>query len=337
MNPFEELEVDIILSGKCCYCGACGAFCKYIHYENERPVAENCEHCGVCYDVCPVNYFSESKAEIEIFGEKRKDDAIGYYREILAGRATDENIRSKAQDGGAVTAILTYLLESGAIDSAVVTGRDESWNPKPIVAISKEDLLASTGSKYTQCLVLLGVKDAIKMGKKSIALVGLPCHVKAIRNAQMSGHSLGAEKVSVVLGLFCMETFSRDLLKHKLEEIGVKIEDVEKFDIKKGKLMAWVKGEVKTIPLKELKDAVRTSCKFCNDFTAEFADISFGSVGSDDGWSTIIIRSDRGEKIVKGAVDQGYLEVQPITEKGIEAIRKLASRKKSCKVVYTQI
>ena len=326
MNPFEELEVDIILSGKCCYCGACGAFCKYgyIRYENEIPVAENCKHCGTCYDVCPVNYFSVPKTEIEVFGERRKDEIMGYYREILAGRATDDAIKSVAQDGGAVTALLSYMLESGVIDSAVVCGKDEFWNPIPIVATNKEDLLTSTGSKYTQCPILLGVKKAIDMGKESIAMVGLPCHVKAIRNAQKIG--LDSGKVNVVLGLFCTETFSMESFKRKLEDVGVKIEDVEKFDIKKGKLMVWVKGELKTIPLKELKDAERSACKYCTDFTAEFADISFGSVGSEDGWTTIIIRSEKGEEIVKGAVEQGYLEVQRISN--VEAIRKLASRKK---------
>ncbi len=321
MNPFEELELDIVLSDRCCYCGACGAFCKYgyIRYESEKPIADDCKHCGVCFDVCPVNYFSVTKAEIEIFGGRRRDNFLGFYREILAGRATDESIRRKAQDGGAVTAILTYLIEEGIVESAVVAGRDECWNPKPSVARSREDLLNSAGSKYTQCPVLLGLREV----DGDTALVGLPCHIRALRNAQMYGYE---QRVKVALGLFCTQTFLGDSFMRKLEENGIDAKKVEKFDVKKGKLTVWVDGEVKTIPLKELTG--RNACKFCEDATAEFADVSFGSVGSEDGWTTMIIRSDTGERIVKEAVNRGYLEVQKVSEKGVDAIRKFSSRKK---------
>jgi coenzyme F420 hydrogenase subunit beta len=40
-------------------------------------------------------------------------------------------------------------------------------------------------------------------------------------------------------------------------------------------------------------------CHYCGDFTARFADISVGSVGSKKGYSTVIVRSKAGEKLVK--------------------------------------
>ncbi len=319
MKPFEELELDIVLPGRCFYCGACGAFCpyNYIHYENERPVSVDCRHCGNCYDVCPSNYFSVTRTEKSIFGERRRDEILGYYRRIVSGRAVDEEIRKNAQDGGCVTALLCYMMDEGVIDSAVVVGRDDNWNPIPFVAKNKEVLLSARGSKYNQVPLLLAVKKA----EGKFAFVGLPCHVKAVRNAQ----SLGLVNPEIVFGLFCMETFTRSEFLRKLEEFGVNVEDVKKFDVKGGKLIAYLNGDVKEVPLKELKSAMRPGCKYCDDFTAEFADVSFGSVGSDDGWNTVIVRSERGERLLEDAVRKGYLE---LGEVNVEEVRKLADSKK---------
>ena len=40
-------------------------------------------------------------------------------------------------------------------------------------------------------------------------------------------------------------------------------------------------------------------CVYCDDFTAKLADISVGSVGSDDGYSTVIVRSKKGKKLLE--------------------------------------
>jgi len=64
------------------------------------------------------------------------------------------------------------------------------------------------------------------------------------------------------------------------------------------------------------------------DYTAELADISVGSVGSEEGWSTVFVRTERGEEVVRGAVEKGYIEVMKMERAGLESIRKLAKRKK---------
>ena len=40
-------------------------------------------------------------------------------------------------------------------------------------------------------------------------------------------------------------------------------------------------------------------CNFCDDFTNKFADISVGSVGTPDGYSTVIVRSEVGAKLLE--------------------------------------
>ncbi|HEX58772.1 MAG TPA: hypothetical protein ENF26_01320, partial [Methanomicrobia archaeon] len=88
------------------------------------------------------------------------------------------------------------------------------------------------------------------------------------------------------------------------------------------------KGEEKSIPIKDMKTAMRPACRVCYDFAAEFADVSVGSVGAELGWNTVIVRSEKGAELVKEATEKGYLEAQPLSEEGVNAVKTLASRKK---------
>ena len=73
--------------------------------------------------------------------------------------------------------------------------------------------------------------------------------------------------------------------------------------------------------MKEFHDAIQGGCAYCNDFAGRIADVSVGSVGSGDGYSTVIVRSDTGKRLlenadfIKGDVNK-------------EAVLKLASLKK---------
>lgn len=329
-----DLEREVIYNGLCCYCGSCGAFCKeYITYENEIPVTKKkCyEIHGACYDFCPRTFFAPLEVERAVFGEIRTDNLLGYYKgDILTARATDKAIREKAQDGGVVSALLVFLLEHGEIDAAVVSKTSEDWVAEPFVATKKADIIAAAGSKYTQCPSVSGVGDALEQGYKNVALVGLPCHIQGMRKVQQStGFDVGADKVKLLIGLLCSETFDMPMLKNKLLELGTQIEDVEKFNIKKGSFIVYTKAgkELKT-PIKNMRDCVREACDYCYDFAAEFADVSVGSIGSEFGWSTVITRSDAGEELVKRAEEEGAIETKKLSESELKGVRKLASYKK---------
>jgi coenzyme F420 hydrogenase subunit beta len=119
------------------------------------------------------------------------------------------------------------------------------------------------------------------------------------------------------------------MLKNKLLELGTQIEDVVKFNIKKGSFIVYTKAgkELKT-PIKNMRDCVREACDYCYDFAAEFADISVGSIGSELGWSTVITRSDAGKDLVKRAKKAGVIETKKLSKEQVNGVRKLASYKK---------
>ncbi len=70
-------------------------------------------------------------------------------------------------------------------------------------------------------------------------------------------------------------------------------------------------------------------CHVCLDDVSNLADISTGSVGSPDGWSTVFIRTKVGNDIWSKAVDAGLFETKPIEEvkPGLELVTKLAKEK----------
>jgi coenzyme F420 hydrogenase subunit beta len=49
----------------------------------------------------------------------------------------------------------------------------------------------------------------------------------------------------------------------------------------------------------------------CPDFAAEHADLSFGGLGQNDGWTLTVIRTDLGEKIFRDAFEAGVIEYRP--------------------------
>ncbi len=106
---------------------------------------------------------------------------------------------------------------------------------------------------------------------------------------------------------------------------------MDKFEIKSGRFIAN-KGdeELYNVRLSKVKELVRPCCHGCGDFTSEFADLSAGNVGSPDGWSTVVVRTQRGEDALKAAEKAGLVEIKPIEEgkSGLGLIKRLAKKKR---------
>ena len=59
--------------------------------------------------------------------------------------------------------------------------------------------------------------------------------------------------------------------------------------------------EVRYIPLDKLDFMKRYACQYCDDYSAEYADLSFGGIGAPDGWTTVIARTSLGSSILTEA------------------------------------
>jgi len=261
---------------------------------------------------------------------------LGTYKEALSARSTDKQIQKISQDGGIVSALLSFALDEKIIDGAIVAGPGKDmWKPEPTVALTSDEILAAAGTKYTFSPNVFMLKKAARQyGLEKIGTVAIPCQSMGIRKTQSYpfGVRFVGSKIALLLGIYCMENFPFESLRTFIsEKMGVSPELIEKMDIGKGKFWAYTADDELSIPLKETHGYEQSGCKVCLDYVAELADLSTGSVGSPDGWSTVLTRTDAGESVFKMAVDAGLIETKPMADvkPGLGLVEKLATDKKT--------
>ena len=339
-KTYNDLKTNIINAGRCVSCGTCEAVCPVNAIELKETIPQligNCIECGICYGNCPPASFNEADMEQRVFGRTHKPEETltGIYTKAYQARSTQEDIHEKAQDGGVVTALLTQFLDDGG-DGVIVAGleTDKIWVPKPVVAQTREEVIKAAGTKYTPSPALKAVKQAVKeMKLEKIAVVGTTCQMRGLSLATVGPlkNKKIADVVALKIGLFCMETFNYESYMQYLRENDVEPGIVTKFEIKNGRFYAW-NGEERLhrAKLAKVKPLIRSSCEYCNDFASEYSDISVGNVGSEAGYSTVIVRNEKGQKILDAALKSGLIEATSIPdfEKGETLVHKLAEMKK---------
>ncbi|MDI6718711.1 MAG: coenzyme F420 hydrogenase subunit beta [Methanomicrobiales archaeon] len=260
---------------------------------------------------------------------------LGNYRQVLAARTTDKEILKNAQDGGIVTALFAYALENDIIDGAIVAGPGQlPWQGMPMVAMNRQELLAAQKTKYNISPNMKLLKEATRsFGLEKVGFVGVPCMLQGLRKAQVYPIAMRdvPDKIALVLGIFCMEVFPYQSMVQLVEDhTNQKLESVSKMEIGKGKFTVCTERcAVTAIPLKVTHKYEQPGCHVCLDYVANLSDISSGSVGTPDGWSTVFVRTKKGEAVWNGAVAEGWFETQPIEQvkPGLDLVTKLATEK----------
>jgi coenzyme F420 hydrogenase subunit beta len=162
--------------------------------------------------------------------------------------------------------------------------------------------------------------------------VGTPCQIQALRKVQLleEPYDVGQKRIALLVGLFCMENFDYDSLMKGLVKgkFGLEANSVARFEIKKGMFRVIDKsGKAHEVKIEETDEFTFPGCGPCFDFSSELADISVGSVGSSDGWSTVITRTDAGEKLYAATLAAGDVQEKAVSEKGLALAKRLAGNK----------
>ncbi|MHA1264744.1 MAG: Coenzyme F420 hydrogenase/dehydrogenase, beta subunit C-terminal domain [Candidatus Helarchaeota archaeon] len=342
---YDPIKI-IVDANLCCLCGACKAVCPVdaITITDDHPIIdeEKCIHCGLCHFHCPRTYLPLNILKTFIAGPQTNYfqdlnvQPFGPYKIITSAQTTDERIKQVCQDGGMVTTFLKYLLEKKEIDGAVVAKRQSnSWDTNAVIVTNVEELLEAAGTKYAVSPNFVAFNQAREIGCKKLAFVGTPCQVQAMRKYQVYSNIFEDlwGSIEYVIGIFCMETFAyNNVVKIAEEFCKTPIANVSKMDINKGKFFVYdlEKNSIE-VPIKEVTSLARHACHYCVDLTNELADISCGSIGSGPGWSTVVVRSEKGEKLYKAALQENFFQVKDIPADkpfGIPLIEKLANGKR---------
>ena len=331
-------------NGICNRCGLCLSVCpidiieqtdNYLYIDESE-----CITCGLCYSFCP---HSVSYEPIYQYNKSFKvplnyTENIGYYEKIYSAKTLIDEFNDKKQDGGIVSSLLYYLLDEKLVDAVVTVKHSRKfWKPKIAIIKNKHYLDKTPGSIYSNSPILSILNKTRKY--KKIAIVALPCKIRALAKAEYLPLNLGMfDNIKYKIGLFCMKTFTyENMLKLIHYKFNLELDDIDKMDIKKGRLfLVLINGEITSISLKECQSYAAKFCNYCDDLTAELADISVGAIGSDSGWSSIITRTKKGDDLFNGVMDKGLIKTNPAIDlKNCQSlIEQIAMKKKKiCKPI----
>jgi len=319
----------------CTGCGACAYICPQqniklidVIEEGIRPISDpnKCNHCGTCLTICPgyeigKDIFPEQKDAIKQLQKK-----WGQVLEVWEGYATDPEIRFTGSSGGMVSALALYCLEKEGMGGVLHTAGNER-NPlvnQTVLSRSREDILRGAGSRYAP-VSPCGDLKWIEESPTPCVFVGKPCDAAAVRKAIKMREVL-RERMGLILSIFCAGTPSSkgslDLLdKLKINRMG--IEEL-RYRGKGWPGLFYVKekdGETaKTLPYKEAWGFLQAyrpyRCHLCPDSTGELADIACGDPWyrkpdeDNMGYSLVLVRTERGRKILRNALREGYVILQ---------------------------
>ncbi|MGB8688514.1 MAG: Coenzyme F420 hydrogenase/dehydrogenase, beta subunit C-terminal domain [Microcoleus sp.] len=297
---------------------------------SRRPAKELCSECGLC-DTYYIHYVKESCAfltqhiaelEAEIHGRSRNLDNpddwyFGVSQNMMAARKK-EPIEG-AQWTGIVSTIAIEMLEKGIVEGVVCvqTTKEDRFQPMPIIATTREEILAAKVNKPTLSPNLSVLEQIEKSGMKRLLVIGVGCQIQALRTVEKK---LGLEKL-YVLGTPCVDNVSRAGLQKFLDTTSRSPETVLSYEFMQDFNVHFKHedGSVEKVPFfglntKELKDVFAPSCLSCFDYVNSLADLVVGYMGAPFGWQWIVVRNDTGQEMLDLVMDQ--LNTQPVMSQG---------------------
>lgn len=339
----ENTIISVVEDNLCTGCGTCVALCP--NEAIEMMINENkgiyvpeldeskCNNCGICFRICPGHEVDYEKLNFEIFGKYPEDILIGNYIDCHMGHATDYDIRYNSASGGLITALLIFTLEEGIIDGALVTRmkKDQPLEPEPFIARTSKEIIEARGSKYCPVPANIALRAILEADEgERFAVVGLPCHINGLRNAEQVNKKL-RDKIVLRLGIFC--NHAPNFLGTKLLLQRLKVENkVSKLDYR-GKgwpgSMTLTQKNGNLLLLSDYWTFVGayffypTRCLMCSDGICELSDISFGDAWlpelSDDkiGTSIMVSKSEMGEKLLQQMKLENKIELNEIDVKKV--------------------
>lgn len=331
----KELQADVLQKNLCIGCGACVSLCPYFKTHKGKTAAmfQCTRESGRCNAFCPKTGVDLDLLSASIFNSKYSGDSIGNYKSVYVSQKSSSAGEGNVQNGGTVSALMKFALKSGAVDSAVLTGRKGAVS-LPEIVTDPEKVFNYASSKYSTSPVVAGFNRAAESGYAKIGFVGTPCAVTAMAKIRSNPTDIEdfRDKTGIVVGLFC--TWALDtrgvekILKDKLD-----LDSLQRVDIPPPPVDVMIFTSNRRdvmLPLNEIRQSIPAGCSYCHDMTAEFADISVGALEleGEKNKNIIIIRTERGEKLVNDAAKAGYLAISPLSAGALEGLSKASMNKK---------
>lgn len=333
MSPKDLLQTRVIQPGICTGCGACVALAKP---STARMIQSpggvipefdpTCTLPELAWTACPGKGINYPQLYQQHYSSLPSDWRVGHIDTLHTGHATDPTIRRAGASGGATTAVLIHLLETGRIDAAILakqgtpTPEQASW----FIARNREEILSCVQSVYVP-VSMLDCLPHLEPGK-NYAITLVPEQSAALRALQHAGHQ-PAQQIEYVLGPYTGTALDPRAIRSLLRANKVANEDpITSLKWRAGEWPGYL--EILTASGREIRSkkvyynflipfyVTQTSLQSM-DFANEFTDLSVGDAWSPkfeslgQGFSVIASRNSKMTAILKEMTTQNLLTLDP--------------------------
>ena len=318
----------------CVGCGACAYACSKgninlvdVEWDGIRPSidADGCEGCGECVKVCPGVGVDRALVPERKAARPQLLEDWGPVLEIWEGYAASSDVRFRGSSGGVATALASYCIDKTGVNGVLHTGSapDVAWRNRTCFSPATAELLDKTGSRYAPASPCDGFATMENAPKPSV-FIGKGCDVAGMRKASSVRPDL-AGKSGLVIGIFCAGTPSTRATLDLLKKMGVDPRNVADIRYRgkgwPGRFTVTMRNGApsESMPYMEAWEFLQAyrpfRCYLCPDATAELADISCGDPWyrenrNGNGYSLILIRTERGKEIFREAMQSGYIQAE---------------------------
>jgi len=329
IKTIKNIE-DVVKGHLCSGCGACAFLSDDITMIDDvsvgrRPIFTNSSDEQLL-DACPGWKLSRDDA-----ASKHPNLISSLYKqwggviEVWEAYASDGQIRRSGSSGGVITALSLYCLEVGEMAGVLNThaGASDPVINETSISKSREQLLSATGSRYSPSSPCEKLNEIEKLDG-SCVFVGKPCDAAAVYKVRRKRKEVD-QKLGVVISFFCAGVPStlgvKQLIKKVTKGKQGKVGSLRfrgngwpglwRLKYKVGKHVS-----TETLTYQDswgfLQKYRQWRCHICPDHTGEFSDISVGDpwyrpADDEQGKSLVLIRTDKGRRILHAAVDAGYI------------------------------
>jgi coenzyme F420 hydrogenase subunit beta len=333
---------DVVGWQLCTGCGAC-AYLEPDRYQmvdipahGKRPIVRPAApgETGWALSACPGALLEHSYDKASLQYDRDLEPCWGPVMDVHEGHATDEHIRKAGSSGGLATALALHAIDSGKAAGVLHTSMDENrpWLNRTTYSRNRDDLIATTGSRYSPSSPCERLKDIVDAPGQSV-FIGKPCDVAALSQVQRTDKEL-ARKTIVKIAFFCAGTPSTAGLEALLRREGLPhLSRLRSLRFRgngwPGRWTAeWEADDGATASASlsygeswgYLQKYRQWRCHICPDHSGEFADISVGDpwyreIGDEEsGSSLIVVRSEEGRRYLQSALESGAVELTRVSE-----------------------
>ena len=339
----------VVTPGFCVGCGACaalegsplemklgsdGRFRPSLRPDGEGAFEARFEE--VCPFAARINEDDIARARLDGDGTQA-DERLGTFRQLVAGHVEVGPYREAGSSGGMTTWFIAKLLEDDLVDAVlhVQPQPDDSRLFAYAISQATTDVVERAKTRYYP-VEMSEVLTHVRETPGRYAVVGLPCFIKAVRLLQAE-HPVFAERVRYCVGLVCGHLKSSRFAEALAWEAGVAPEELKHLEFRAKNDVAADAYDVVAVGEDGAEKRRRSSsllvsdwgmgmfkyraCDFCDDVTAETADVSFGDAWLPEftsdarGANIAIVRSQDAQDVV--AAHHAELSVQDMTPDAI--------------------